>query len=141
MPGTGPLGGIYSGLRTAFDDDDVKELYQADYAFVAACDMPLLQRALLEEIRRLAPEYEAVVPVSDEGLPEPLCAVYGPNCIRAIRERLEAGQRKAASFLEDVRTLFVPPEHWRRFDPGGLSFLNVNREEDLVRAREILEFE
>jgi len=138
LPGTGPLGGIYSGLRTAFEDEDVRELYRAKYAMVIACDLPLLQRSLLEELRRLAPEYEAVVPVSDQGLPEPLCAVYSPDCIGPIRERLEAGQLKAASFLEDVHTLLVPPEHWRRFDPGGLSFLNVNREEDLERAREIL---
>jgi len=138
LPGTGPLGGLYSGLKTAFGD--AEELYRAEYAFVVACDMPLLQRGLLEELRRLAPEHEAVVPVSEEGLPEPLCAVYSPDCIGPIRRRLEDGDLKMASFFEDVRTLFVPPEHWRRFDPGGLSFLNVNREEDLARAKEILEY-
>jgi hypothetical protein len=44
-----------------------------------------------------------------------------------------------AGLFDDVRAVLVPETRWRDFDPEGLSFLNVNREEDLARARELIE--
>jgi hypothetical protein len=41
-------------------------------------------------------------------------------------------------FYEDVDVLEVPPPTWHRIDPEGLSFQNLNREEDLKRAEGIL---
>jgi molybdopterin-guanine dinucleotide biosynthesis protein A len=137
-PGYGPLGGLYTGLQEALVADTGPH---AGYALAVAADMPLLQPALLEELRRLAPGHDAVVPLNDAGLPEPLCAVYGRTCIEAIRGRLEADELKVASFLNQVSTLYVQPEAWRRFDPEGRSFLNVNRVEDLHRAEELLRAE
>jgi molybdopterin-guanine dinucleotide biosynthesis protein A len=129
FPDAGPLGGIYSGLS------DIR----TQRALVVACDMPLLQPALLSELLRLASEApDAVVPLNDAGLPEPLCAVYSTSCIAAIREHLDAGTLKATSFLDDVRVRYLAPSEWRRFDPNALSFLNVNREEDLRRAEALL---
>jgi molybdopterin-guanine dinucleotide biosynthesis protein A len=129
-PETGPLGGIYTGLSAV----------RALHAVVVACDMPLLQRPLIAELLRLAPGHDAVVPLSD-GLPQPLCATYARACLEPARRQLEAGNLKVAGLFDHVRTLYLQPEAWRRFDAGGRSFLNLNREEDLEHAAALLRLE
>lgn len=126
FPGAGPLGGVYTGLSTM----------AATRAVAVACDMPLLKPSLIALLRRLQPEHDAVVPLN--GLPEPLCAVYAATCIPAIKAQLEAGSYKMTSFLDDLAVRYVEPGEWQRLDKDGLSFLNVNTEEDLERAEQIL---
>jgi molybdopterin-guanine dinucleotide biosynthesis protein A len=128
-PETGALGGVYTGLSSMKTED----------AVVVACDMPLLRAGLLSYLLAgTSVGADAVVPLSETGQPEPLCAVYTLDCLKPIQKRLEAGQLKVTSFLEDVRTIYVQPSEWRRMDPDGRSFLNVNREEDLEKARALL---
>jgi molybdopterin-guanine dinucleotide biosynthesis protein A len=128
---TGPLGGIYTGIRAL--DGELE-----DAALVVACDMPLLQPALLQTLIRHAPGHDAVAPVR-KGLPEPLCAVYTARCLEPARRLLERGAYKLSGLLDEVDTLKVPEDEWRKFDPEGLSFLNVNREEDLEQVRRLIE--
>jgi molybdopterin-guanine dinucleotide biosynthesis protein A len=128
-PGTGPLGGIYTGLTAM----------TAEAGLVVACDMPLLQPDLLHGLRGFSPGSDAVVPVSDDAQPEPLCAVYARACVEPIRLRLEAGVFKVASFFDAVRVIYVESSTWRQWDAIGLSFLNVNREGDLDKARSLLD--
>jgi len=147
-PETGPLGGIYTGLSalTPGPQDQTSPLLQRQAggrgegfpALVLACDLPLLQPLLLRELLRLAPGHDAVVPVKD-GLPEPLCAVYSTRCVEPARRLLERGAYKVAGLFDDVDTLLVPESHWRTLDRDGLSFLNVNHEEDLLRAHALIE--
>jgi molybdopterin-guanine dinucleotide biosynthesis protein A len=129
-PDAGPLGGIYTGLAAM----------QAPHAVVVACDMPLLQRRLISELLRLAPAHDLVVPV-DEGLPQPLCAAYAKACIEPIRRQIEAGDLRIMNAFEHLRARYLAPVEWRAFDPQGLSFQNLNREEDLARAAALLQAE
>ncbi len=124
LPGKGPLAGLYSGLVTVASFP----------ALTVACDMPLLQPSLLRYLLRGAPTYDAVVPTR-MGLPEPLCAAYGPACIEAIKQRLDGGELKVTSFLSQVRTWLLPEAEWQINDSEGLSFLNVNTPEDLEEVR------
>jgi molybdopterin-guanine dinucleotide biosynthesis protein A len=126
-PETGPLGGMYTGLRAA----------RAEHGVVVACDMPLLQPRLIEELLRLAPGHDLVVPVSEE-FPQPLCAVYSKACLEPIKRQLDAGSYKITVFFGNLEPLYMRPDDWRPFDPDGLSFQNLNREEDLKRAEELL---
>jgi molybdopterin-guanine dinucleotide biosynthesis protein A len=126
-PGTGPLGGVYTGLSAI----------ASPFALATGCDMPMLQPLLLAEMLRLAPGRDAVVPVY-EGVPQPLCAVYAHACLGPMRRRLEAGALRLASVLESLQPLYLQPAEWRDFDPAGVSFLNVNSEEALKRAAELL---
>ena len=126
-PEAGPLGGIYTGLHYA----------RAEHSVVVACDMPLVAPALVEELFRLAREVDVVMPLGEE-FPEPLCAVYGRACLPAIRDQLERGRLKITGFLGAVRVRYLRQEEWRPLDPEGLSFFNVNTEEDLRRAEDIL---
>jgi molybdenum cofactor guanylyltransferase len=128
FPDSGPLGGIYTGLDAA----------HVNSALAVACDMPLLQTPLLAELLRLALEHEAVVPVQ-HGLPQPLCAAYSKSCLPAIRHQLVAGELKLTSFLDQVATHYVASDVWGKLDPEGLSFLNINTDEDLDRASRVME--
>ncbi len=129
-PGTGPLGGIYTGLTAT----------TAPFAVAVACDMPLLRRPLVAELLRLAAAHDLVVPVSQD-FPQPLCAAYGKACLGPMRMQLEAGQFKITGFFGYLKPLYLQPAQWRRFDPDGLSFHNLNREEDLRRAEQLLRAE
>jgi len=126
-PETGPLGGIYTGLCAT----------AAPYAVAVACDMPLLQPSLVAELLRRAPGHDLVVPVSEE-FPQPLCAVYSQACREAFRRQLETGNYKITAAFGRLKPLYLKPEDWRPFDPEGLSFLNLNREEDLQRVAALL---
>ena len=127
-PGAGPLGGIFTGLSTM----------QAAHGVVVACDMPLLQPALLQELIRLAPEASAVVPLHHDRM-QPLCAAYSKDCVGPLCACLDRGAYRVTDCVETVSPRYLQPEAWQRFDPDGLSFLNVNREDDLERARRLLE--
>ena len=124
--GTGTLGGIYTGLEAA----------RNEWALVVACDMPFLSAPLLGYMARLREAVDAVVPVTG-GRPEPTHALYSRRCLPAISQRLQAGQLKAAGFLDLVRVRYVDESEARRFDPALLTFFNVNRPEDLAQAVEI----
>ena len=126
LPGSGTLGGIYTGLEAA----------RNEWALVVACDMPFLSEPLLRYMTGLRDGVDAVVPVIG-GRPEPTHALYSRRCLPAISQRLQAGQLKAAGFLDLVRVRYVDGDEARGFDPELLSFFNVNRPEDLARALEI----
>ena len=126
LPGYGTLGGIYTGLEAA----------RNEWALVVACDMPFLSAPLLRYMAGLRAGVDAVVPVI-EGRPEPTHALYSRRCLPAISQRLQAGQLKAAGFLDLVRVRYVNENEGRRFDPELLSFFNVNRPDDLARAVDI----
>jgi molybdopterin-guanine dinucleotide biosynthesis protein A len=128
FPDSGPLGGIYSGLNAL----------SVDSALAVACDMPLLQTPLLAELLRLALAHEAVVPVHG-GLPQPLCATYSKACMPAILHQLEAGELKLTNFLDKVATHYVTADVWSKLDAKGLSFLNINTDEDLEWASKAME--
>jgi molybdopterin-guanine dinucleotide biosynthesis protein A len=126
-PESGPLGGLYTGLIAS----------ACARSLAVACDMPLLQPALVAELFRQAPAYDVVVPVAED-FAQPLCAVYSKACLGPIKRELDAGRFKLTGFYENVRVLEVPPEVWARFDASAASFLNLNRDEDLSRAEAIL---
>ena len=128
FPGGGALGGIYSGLEAA----------GAGWALVVACDLPFLSPTLLRHLadRRQRAGVDAVVPVVG-GRPEPTHALYSRRCLPAIRARLEAGQLKAAGFLDEVAVRYLDEAELRRHDPQLLSFYNINYPGDLARAREL----
>lgn len=128
-PGSGPLGGIYTGLVAA----------RAAFSIAVACDMPLLSPTLLAALVARATGVDVVMPVLT--YPEPLHAVYGRGCIEPIRERLESGQLKITNFLGAVRVRYVREDECRAVDRELRSFLNVNTEEDLAHVRTILEHE
>ncbi len=125
-PGRGVLGGIYTGLAES----------SSSYNLVVAGDMPFLSQVLLRYMVGISAGFDLVVPRLGE-LVEPLHAVYARNCLPHIERLLKRGVLEVRALFELVRVRYVEAEEIDRFDPGHLSFFNVNTEADLERARQI----
>ena len=119
LPGTGALGGLYSGLFAASDE----------HAFVVACDIPFLNRAFIEYMVSLGDGYDIVVPAPPDGL-QPLHAVYSRRCLPAIRGLLDRGRRQVKELYPGRRILRIEPPVLDSFDPERRMFLNLNTPED-----------
>jgi len=102
-----------------------------------ACDMPFVDRVVVDELVWLANGHDAVIPHVD-GYPQPMLAVYRVQpCRAAIRAALARDDRRMISFLDDVDTVTVPEDHLRALDPQLRSFFNVNTPDDLAQAQRI----
>ena len=115
LPGNDSLGGVHTAVSAT----------PAGHVFVTACDMPFLQPALLAGLAARAEGWDVIIPIH-RGYPEPLCAVYSAACEVSIRGRIERKELKIINFFDEVRVLRIEEDEWRRWDPGGLSFRNIN---------------
>jgi len=126
-PGRGALVGIYTGLKEA----------TSSHNLVVACDMPFLNVDLLRYLIALSTGCDIVIP-RVAGEVEPLHAVYSKDCLVPIEAQLRDGRFKLSDLLEAVTVRYVEDEEIDRFDPERRSFLNINYESDLERARALL---
>lgn len=125
-PGLGPLGGIYSGLRSM----------RYERGLFVGCDMPFLNLALLRYMIQLGRDFDLVIPRMDDET-EPLHAVYSKACLPLVAQLLEEGQLRVVHLFPRVRMRYVEQEEIELFDPQHLSFFNINTPADLQRAREL----
>jgi molybdopterin-guanine dinucleotide biosynthesis protein A len=121
------LAGIHGGLSAAVHP----------YSFVVAGDMPFPVPALVRYLCSLRHGYDVVIPRQDVHF-QPLFAVYHRNCLVHIENLLARGRYKIVDFLRHVRARQVDVSELRAFDPGLISFFNVNTPEDYLLAREML---
>ena len=126
-PGTGPLGGVYTGLVAA----------DSEYAIVVGCDMPFLNPVLLTYMLDIAPGYDIVVPRLGGRMVEPLHAVYARTCIPKMKARLEKGILAITPLFAELRVRYLEKEEYLPPDPQMLSFFNINYPDDLERANRI----
>ena len=123
-PGLGPL----AALAAALDALD------ADHVLVLAADHPGLRVPLLARLVALAGEADAVACRRGPRL-EPLVAVYRrAPALAAARSRLAGppGGRSLLGLLAGLRTLVVEEPDWRRLDPDGRSFADLDDPADLA---------
>lgn len=131
VPGAGPLAGILSALTHS----------QSEHALVVACDMPLLNPALLAYMASIPAEYHALVPRWTDPLGqirvESMHAIYSTACVEPIRRRLAAGKRHAFGLFEDedVAVRYIEEAELRRFDPDLRSLRNINTPEEWEMLR------
>ncbi len=133
FPDAGPLGGIYTGLRTS----------QNSRVIVLACDMPYVRRNILDALADASgwnPMLDAIVPLApntnsgNEIQPQPLCALYSRKCMTEFRAQILQG---SFSLKQSLTRLKVKFSDWRELDPSdtaGISFTNVNSPEDVKKA-------
>ncbi|MCL5270617.1 MAG: molybdenum cofactor guanylyltransferase [bacterium] len=123
----GPLCGVVRGLEEC----------RTDWAFVIACDAPLVRPELVRELCRRASEADAacaaVLPIW-EGVAQPLAGLYRVSIAPRLRAALAAGERSPARALRDLSVCHLPEPACRALDPRGLSFVNVNTPADLDAA-------
>ncbi len=148
FPGTGTLGGVYTGLTHA----------SHDAVLCIACDSPFLEPKLLTYLVSVLGEYDAVMPETyssrqtpfcrnkDIGVTNPsygadpqitlqtLCAAYSKRCLPIIGLMLRESELRVHALQERAHIKRVSPEVWREFDPEGTSFFNINTPEDFESA-------
>jgi len=122
-------GGVLAGLHAG--------LFHARHPriFAVACDMPFLQPELIRHLCRSG-RGDVHVPRTAGGL-EPLHACYRKSCLPAMEEALLRGDRRIVAFFPEVRVVEMPPAVWRRYDPEGVSFFNVNTPQDYFALRQL----
>lgn len=125
--GMGPIGGLHAGLLQA----------AGDTLFVAACDMPCINREVVEHLFSLIDDFDAVVPCWDRDRFEPLHAVYRRQAL--IQYLGGTPSQSLRAMVKGIRTRYVQIDSLRRYDPMLLTFTNINRLEDLDRVRALLE--
>jgi molybdopterin-guanine dinucleotide biosynthesis protein A len=127
LPHSGAVIGLHSALSAA----------QHDYVLSLGCDMPFLNRNLIEHMISLTGKADVIVPFY-KGEYEPFHAIYSRNCIAAIEDMLKENQARMVNIYERVSVFTVSEREINLIDPSGLSFFNINTPEDLVLAEEIL---
>ncbi|MFQ6082703.1 MAG: molybdenum cofactor guanylyltransferase [Candidatus Aminicenantia bacterium] len=126
IPSKGPLGGLYSGLSVSSNVHN----------FLIACDMPFINPNLIKYMSQQIEDYDIVVPLTNRGF-EALYAFYSINCLEKIKKQIEAGNLKIIDIYPYFKVRYITPREIEKFDPEGLSFFNMNTEEDLEKARKI----
>jgi len=121
-PGAGPAGAIHTALAAC----------PGRALFIMACDMPVLNWSVVDQMRALMEERgaEVVVPRHGDFL-EPLYAFYGPGAEPVFRRGLARGLRKIWAFYPGLKTVPLDLD-----EPAVASgFLdNLNTPADLRRA-------
>lgn len=114
------LGGIYTGLFYTF----------CDHAFVTACDMPFLNQHFIAYMMEKIHDYDIIVPQTADGF-QPLHAIYSRRCLPAIKNLLLQDKLKVTGFYKGLKSLCIPEEIIKTFDPEFRMFLNINTPEDV----------
>jgi molybdopterin-guanine dinucleotide biosynthesis protein A len=119
--GIGPIGGLHAGILAA----------QGELVFVAACDMPCINPAVVARLFDLIDGYDAAIPCWNKEMYEPLHAVYRRSVLLAYLDR--HGSRSLRSMVQNLNATFVPVKDLRRYDPALRTFTNINRLDELQR--------
>jgi molybdopterin-guanine dinucleotide biosynthesis protein A len=126
IPGSGPLGGILTGLRAT----------SADRCFVTACDLPFLNPDLIRFIAQHVGNQDVLVPGRGNAI-EPLMGFYSRSCRDIISRSIHEGDLRVRGFWAKVKTEVIELESC--FDAADLQtwLLNVNTRHDLEIAEAV----
>ncbi|MGD8633078.1 MAG: molybdenum cofactor guanylyltransferase [Anaerolineales bacterium] len=128
-PGAGALHGLATALQAAEGED----------VLLLACDAPFANRGLLEYIIAHRHQGDVIIP-EHAGRYEPLQALYNRSrCLPAVDEALRSGEKRMISYFSSVRVYPIGAKIIRQFDKAGVSFFNINTEDDLREAEEIFQ--
>ncbi len=122
IEGSGPLGGVYTGLREI----------SGEAGFFVACDMPYLHEGL---VSRLIAEvdltrYECIVPKHSKGI-EPLHAIYSRQILPKVEKTLNMGKLSFRELFADCSCKYIHVD-----ESETSSFVNINTPEDLAHCQD-----
>jgi molybdopterin-guanine dinucleotide biosynthesis protein A len=121
ITGCGSLGGIYTALRKS----------TSKYVICVACDMPFLNPTLLHYQIELCGNFDAVIPKIN-GKIHNLHALYARRCHSHIRQQIETGNFRISDFYKELSIRYVNDTELQVFDPGFLSYANLNTLDDVI---------
>jgi molybdenum cofactor guanylyltransferase len=124
FPEQGALGGLYTGLFRS----------NSFNSFVAACDMPFLNKRVINYVCQQADGYDVVVPRTEDGF-QPLHALYSKRCLGPIETILMEKKTRIVDLYPLVRVRVVDFREFVSVDPEMQSFVNINTPEELNRLK------
>lgn len=133
FPGKASIGGIATAL------DHAQKLNGPDsWVLCVGCDMPLIKSEVLQLLLSRRSGCDIVMPITAFG-PEPLCALYRAGLFGTIKAQVEADNLRIRNLLDTTEACRLGEDDIRRLDPELISFVNVNRPDDLERVEHLLE--
>lgn len=122
--GAGSLGGIYTALFHS----------PSPYCFVTACDMPLLDKAIIERMVSEAKGHDALIPCIKSRF-HPLHAIYSRRCMAPIEEMITGGELTIGNLYHRINVKELDEEFFH--DSPDLPFLtNLNTTDHLKELSE-----
>jgi len=121
IPDKGALGGLYTGIFFS----------SFQYSFCVACDMPFINRSLVQYLLDNIQGDDVIVPRTRDGL-QPLHAIYSKNCLLPIKRIIGEGKYRITDFYKMVKVKIVDEKDFLFLDPLRESFVNVNTLEELI---------
>ena len=128
LPGKAALGGIYTALTYA----------RHNWVLVLACDMPLLNPAIITFLAQQRQDADVVIPLVGNR-PETLHAFYHKRCLPAIRQRINADKLKVIGFFDEVRVRYVNKGALQAITPNFDYLTNLNTPAEFRRLESAFE--
>lgn len=124
-PFKGPMAGIHVALKNSKYD-----------VFAFACDMPLIKREIIYTLaeKHVHAKRLATVP-SFKGEIYPLPGIYSKKIFNEMEKLLRDDRLSLKKLIDDVGACVVEVAN---FDEEGLSFININTEEDLEKLKSLI---
>jgi molybdopterin-guanine dinucleotide biosynthesis protein A len=125
-PKWGTLGGVHAALSACSES----------WALVVACDFPFVTSELFASLASVREDFEAVAPIQEDGIPQPLCSFYRVEpCLRLAEQLIKSGERKPITLLQSVRTRWVLFNELSHLKGADCFFDNINTPEDYNRVK------
>lgn len=131
LNGFGPLAGFLSGLEQA----------SFAYSLVIGCDMPFVNENVVELLFEIASTgYDAVVPRWENGMLEPLHAVYRrEQMLATIKDAVKKGDGMIFHVISQLKDVcFLPVNRIREIDSDLKTFRNINTPVELKKNEKFL---
>jgi molybdopterin-guanine dinucleotide biosynthesis protein A len=126
FPRWGALGGVHAALSAC----------STSWALVVACDFPFATSELFAKLASLREDFDAVAPIQNDGIPQPLCSLYRVEpCLRLAEQMIKSGERKPIALLQSVHTRWVLFTELSNLEGSKCFFDNINTPEDYARAK------
>ena len=120
IPGIGPLGGLYTGLKSSDKEKN----------YLTACDMPFLAENYLRYLKRYNKDYDVLVG-KYKGYFEPFAGVYKKTVLDAVERSLARSERKITDFYDDVNLKIISEKKIASIADPEKMYFNINYKSDL----------
>jgi molybdopterin-guanine dinucleotide biosynthesis protein A len=123
------------GLYSAF-----KELSNLAYkkTFVLPCDLPLIQKKVIEFLLSQPQNYDCCIPIWSTGFLEPLLAIYTTKqALISTEENIKSENYKLVNIIDknwNINYISVE-KSLKPLDPNLLTFININSKEELEKIK------
>lgn len=122
--GWGALGGVHAALANS----------AGEWVLVVACDFPCVTADLFLRMATMGADFDAVAPIQQDLVPQPLCTLYRVQaCLGQAEHLIKSGERKPVALLQSVRTRWISFDELADLKGATHFFNNINTPEDYAR--------